>query len=88
MDELLPLTYPLDGGPKVNNSWNAKKGWVPTSSLPLSPEDLSVPCLLAAAADIITGETDKVRASGGRGEIGTFSSLRAGQSDFGGIEER
>ena len=53
--------------------------WVPTPFLPLSPEDLSLPCLLVDAVDITMGGTDKVRAREEMGrEIGTFSYLRAG----------
>ena len=53
--------------------------WVPTPFLPLSPEDLSLPCLLVDAVDITMGETDKVRAREEmRREIGTVYYLRTG----------
>ena len=53
--------------------------WVPTPFLPLSHEDLSLPCLLVDAVDITMGGTDKVRAWEEMGrKRGTFSYLRAG----------
>ena len=53
--------------------------WGPTPFLPLSPENMSLPCLLVDAVDITMGETDKVRAREEmRREIGTVYYLRTG----------